>query len=229
MYRNTAECHGTQLSIEAKTANADYTLVASGSKVVDGKFYVVDNINAKYVQNTQLAILSKAASEFVAKCQGNIYMQTGEANASDIGSVALTSTTSSGGNKTTVLGFTYYDTVVLAKAAYDAGVTEVNKKTSANAFDASSIVGTTEDNGMTIRFTSNVTTDTTKVYAGYSTIYMTAYYKNVVWEYKTYFSHYVLDDSFRSKDPDAAKAYYQAEVAKLATAMEEAMKAAYTA
>ena len=58
---------------------------------------------------------------------------------------------------------------------------------------------------------------------------MTAYYKNVVWEYKTYFSHYVLDDSFRGKDPDAAKAYYQAEVAKLATAMEEAMKAAYTA
>ncbi len=221
----TAFPYGTELSIEAKVVDPDKTLVASGGSVKDGKFFVVDNINAKYVKNSELAILSKAASTLVSLYQGNIYMQTGEANATDIGSVSLTSTSSSG-TKTTVLGFKYYDTVADAYAAYDASKTTASGK-SGNVLDTSAIVGSTADNGIYIKFTANVSTG--KAYNGYSTIYMTAYYKNVVWEYTTYFSHYVYDESFSSKTPDQAKAYFQAEATKLAQAFEDAMIAAYTA
>ena len=217
--------YGTQLSIEAKVVDANKTLVASGSSVKDGKFLVVDNINAKYVNNTELAILSKAASTFVEKCKGNIYMQTGEANVADIGSVALTSMGYSGANKTTTLGFTYYDTEEAAKTAYEGFKATVDTK-SGYSLDTSSIVGTTSYNGIDLVFTSNVYTN--KAYTGGSTIYMTAYYKNVVWEYKTYFSYYTFDADFANKTGDQAKSYFQGEATKLAQGLEEAMIAAYS-
>ena len=222
----TKFAYGTELSIEAKTPVATKTLVASGSSIKDGKFLVVNNIDAKYVDNTVLDKLSTVATKFVEKCEGNIYMQKGAANTKDVGSISLTSMSYGGSDKTTTIQLTYYEDIATAKSKYDSSAATVTGK-SGNAFDASSIVGETADNGITIKFTSNVYKD--KAYTGGSTIYMTAYYKNVVWEYKTYFSHYTFDEAFKDKTDAQALEYFQSEVTKLAQAIEDSFKEAYAA
>ncbi len=220
----TKFAYGTELSIEANTPDAGKTLVASGSTVKDGKFLVINDINAKYVNNSELAILSAAASSFVDKYKGNIYMQSGEANGADVGAITMTAMGYGGTNTTKTFTLKYYETADAAKAKFDADTSTVNGKTG-NKLDTSTIVGSTADNGITLVYTANVYTN--KAYTGGSTIYMTAYYKNVVWEYSTYFSSYTFDAAFKEKTPDQAKEYYQAEAIKLATALEEALKAAY--
>ena len=216
--------YGTKLKIEANTPDAAYTLVASGSTIDnDGNFLVVNDISAKYVQTSVLNALSTAASNLVSNYAGQAYMQAGVANAKAPGSVTITNESyNEGTNRTCTINFEYYDNVSDAAAAYDGYKTTVTGK-SGNALDATAIVGTHENNGITMKFSGSHTAG--KAYTG-STVYVTAYYQNIVLKYETYVSHYTFDTSFHSMEPGDITAYFTTQATAFATAIENAMIAA---
>ena len=225
--------YGTELTIEAVTPNSDYTLVASGSNVTDGKFLVVNNIKAQYVKNTVLQALSTAASSLVSSYSG-IYMTDAVANAESPGSVTITNPSyTAGANRTAIINFAYYDTEEDADAAYATNAATVDSKVKKDGvlkdnnylFDATGLTGATAHNDITLGYTSNVYTN--KAYTGGSTIYVTAHYKNIVLTYSTYVSYYTFDADFAQKTAEQGKAYFDAEVTQFATALENAMAAVY--
>lgn len=221
--------YGTRLSIEAKSPNAEYTLVASGSTITDGKFDVVNEINAQYVKNTVLNALSTAATNLVNNYAGKTYIQAGVANAVSPGSVTITNDSYTlGSTRTCTVSFKYYDTAAEAQAAYEAskavskGPNSKVSDTSYTLYNASGIVDPT-DNEIYILYSGSHTSG--KAYTG-STLYMAAYYKNITFEYQTYVSHYSFDTSYHTMKAGDITAHFGQEVDTFAKALEAAMKAA---
>ncbi len=218
--------YGTTLSIEAKEPVSTKTLVASGSTITDGKFPVVNTINAQYIDNTTLAALSDAANKIVELYNGSTYMQNVEANVEKPGSLTITNDSyNAGTTRTCSIFFEYYDTIEEAQVAYyDYKQTPEGKIAPDKywLYDASSI--TTDNNEICIVYSGSHTSG--KDYTG-STLYMTAYYKNLVLAYSTYVSHYTFDEKFYTMTPEEIQQYFEGEVGIFAQALEDAMKSAF--
>ncbi|MBR4203231.1 MAG: hypothetical protein IKQ93_06630 [Candidatus Methanomethylophilaceae archaeon] len=218
--------YGTILTIAAREVDPSKTLVASGSTITDGKFAVVNTINAQYIENTVLEALNKAADKMVELYDGKTYMQSTVANAERPGSLTITNDSYNlGTTRTCTIGFEYYDTVEEAQAAYIEYTKTPESKIDPSKyweFDDSKIV--TDDNEICIVYSGSHTDG--KDYTG-STLYMTAYYKNIVLAYSTYVSHYTFDTKFHTMTPQEIQEYFAGEVATYAQALEDAMKAAF--
>ena len=211
--------YGTELTISAVTPNADYTLVASGSTVREGgKFYVVNDITARYVKNTELQALSTVASKLVELYSGKPYMQSAVANSEQPGSVWFTNEyTAPETYKTNKIYFEYYE----------------SETDAASAFAGYSTTTASKGSGYTV-----VDTDTIYLkygvkdaaaaneYKASSTIYMTACYKNVVLKFTSYFTCYAYNDECPT-EPEQQKTYFAGEIATFTKAVDDAMKAAY--
>jgi len=148
------------------------------------------------------------------------------ANAERPGSLTITNDSYNlGTTRTCTIGFEYYDTVEEAQAAYIEYTKTPESKIAPGKyweFDDSKIV--TDDNEICIVYSGSHTDG--KDYTG-STLYMTAYYKNIVLAYSTYVSHYTFDTKFHTMTPEEIQEYFAGEVATYAQALEDAMKAAF--
>jgi len=217
--------YGTVLNIKERVHSDSKTLVVSGSSIDKGKFTVINNINAQYIENSVLEALNKVADELVKAYNGKAYMQEAVANVEKPGAVHFVNEYYNHTDKSYDLYFEYYETVEEAKAAFDAYAAKVTPKSSYD-FDASEIIGSTEDNDFCIRYSGSHTDG--KDYSG-STVYMTAYYKNIVLynNAPTYFSYYTFDESLYDKSKEEVLAYFTSELTVCIQAMEDAMKAAF--
>ena len=225
--------YGTTLKIKAKVADANKTLVAEGSTVKDGKFDVINAIDAKYVPNVVLEAQNKAASKLVELYDGKTYLEHGVANQTATGGEqpgAVTITNQSynvDASRTSTIHFKYYDTISDAQAAYTAcqSVSGIKKSTDSGyqALDTSSIVAAT-DNGFYFVYSGSHSSG--KDYTG-STVYVTAYYKNMVLLYESsgYISHYSFDTAYHTMTADQITAHFTAEALEFANAIEAALKA----
>ena len=227
----TKFAYGTELSIEANTPDASRELVASGSKVVDGKFVVINDIHASYVEKSILNILSTAASNLVENYAGNTYMASAVANERAPGSVTITNSYYNGSDYIYKFTFEYYADVEDAKNAYLADratasygydVKVGDSKTT--DFNTSGIVEA-NDNEIVICFTGSHSSGS--VYTG-STLYMSGYYKNLVWKHESpaYLSQYSFDEAFFDMSASAITEHFRGEVSTFVNALENAMKAA---
>ena len=225
--------YGTELSIAAKNPDADYTLVAYGSNVVDGKFLVINDISAQYVKNSILNALEKAASTLVGEYAGSTYIEKGVANYNNTaGAVAITNTSYSApdSSRTNVTYFEYYETAEEAKAAFEAsknvksGPASKEGTAGYNLLDVSSIIGDTENNEIYLVYSGSHTEG--KDYTG-STVYVTAYLENIVLMYKSsgYISHYSFDPKYYDMTADEITEHFTEEAMKFAQAIEDALEA----
>lgn len=211
--------YGTELTISAVTEDPDKTLVASGSTVREGgKFYVVNNITARYVQNTELQALSTVASTLASTYSGKPYMQSIVANATAPGSVAFTNEyTTPGTSKTYNILFEYY------ASEEDAATHYATYKTSTKEGQS----GYTDVHEATVYLRYSVKDAAAdKDYKSSSTIYMTACYKNIVLKYTGYFTCY----DYSAEGPtelSEQQTFYAAKITEFVTAVDGALKAAY--
>ena len=210
--------YGTELTIEPVTADSDYTLVASGSKVRDGgKFYVVNNITARYVQNAELNALSTVADKLVELYGGKPYMQTATANVEQPGSVTFVNEYNVPDTfKTNKIYFEYYANEADATAAYLGYKSDVGTKSGYTNVDTGTVY---------LRYNAKDATGTQE-YNASSTIYMTACYKNVVLHYTGYFTCYAYNPECPT-EASAQPAYFSGLINTFTSAVDSAMKAAY--
>lgn len=229
--------YGTELSATVNVVDPSKTLVAEGSALSDGKFAVVNNIAVKYVPNKVLEAQSAAASKLVELYSGKTYMESAVANktptgGSQSGTVTLTNQSYvADAKRTSSISFAYYDSVGDAKAAFDNfkadGKMKKPSDTGYRQYDVSSIVDG-EDNDIYLVYSGGHKVGS--AYTG-STIYVTAYYKNIVLTFNpsSYISHYTFDTSFHSMTAEEITEYFTKEVKVFAESLEAAMKAAVPA
>ena len=217
--------YGTTLTAEPETVVSTKQLVATGSELVDGKFDVINNVTVLYMDKEILNKLSTAATEMV-KLKDNYYMQKATANAVKPGSVTIVNGTYNvGQTKTIPCEFEYYETEEEAKEAFEtySHMKYMEPSDTKWLLDVGDLK--TEHSDVTAYYSES--RSTTKLYTG-STLYITGYYKNMVWMYNAsnYIGEYTFDSKEYEKSSDVLKEEYHENALAFAKAMIEAMKTA---
>ncbi len=220
--------YGTKLHIEPKVEKPGFALRADGSTVDDqGYFYVIDNINARYVDPVVTANLTTLASTFVDSYKGNVYMQNGTANDNGEGTFTIVNANYKGASSinTYTDKFVYFDTAADALAQYETWVTAAETKAGTGLSVTKDIMKNAVKVGeVTISYTGKVSTSTTYDYTASSGVGWTAYVGNYVLSYEgKLFYHYSYDEAFKGKTDAQVQASFLPEVQALADAIAAAM------
>ena len=220
--------YGTKLHIEPKVEKPGFALRADGSSVdADGYFYVINNINARYVDPVVTANLTTLASTFVDSYKGNVYMGSGTANDNGEGTFTIVNTNYKGPTTTNTYTdkFVYFDTASDAKTQYDSWVSAAATKAGTGLSVTKDIMKNDVKVGeVTISYTGKVSTSTSYDYTASTGVGWTAYVGNYVLSYEgKLFYHYSYDQSLKGKTDAQVQEHFEPEVQALANAIAAAM------